>query len=398
MRRSLLALVLLGSLTACSDDPARGSSATTDAPTPTAATTDAPTTTAPADDLVEGAPADEGMDATKLEDAKAYAFEPGKNTQGVVVVRHGTIVAEWYAPGADQDSWAASWSMSKSVASALVGIAIDEGKIPSIDVPMTTYYPDWADTGRGDITLRDVLEMSPGLTWEENYSPGSVDTSDVINMVVRESDQLAYAASRPAEAPPGTQFVYSSGTSMLLSGVLQQATGMEAREYAKQKLWDPIGVDQVEMWTDAEGHTLTYCCVDTTSRGFARFGQLFLDDGAWGSEQVVPESWVAASVAGSRAAPSTYGLQWWLDDVAGVPADMFSAQGHDGQFIYVIPSLDLVVVRNGTYAKEDGPPVADPTLFAHYPSDGLVPGKGTIAPDRWDDSAFLTPIVESINP
>ena len=112
MRRSLLALVLLASLTACSDDPARGSSATTDAPTPTAATTDAPTTTAPADDLVEGTPADEGMDATKLEDAKAYAFEPGKNTQGVVVVRHGTIVAEWYAPGADQDSWAASWSMA----------------------------------------------------------------------------------------------------------------------------------------------------------------------------------------------------------------------------------------------------------------------------------------------
>ena len=395
MRRSLLALVLLASLTACSDDPARTSVTTTEAP---AATTAATTTTAAPDDLVEGAPADEGMDATKLEGAKTYAFEPGKNTQGVVVVRHGTIVAEWYAPGADQDSWAASWSMSKSVASALVGIAIDEGKIPSLDVPMTTYYPDWAETGRGDITLRDVLEMSPGLTWEENYSPSSLDTSDVINMVVRESDQLAYAASRPAEVPPGTAFVYSSGTSMLLSGVLQQATGMEARDYAQQKLWDRIGVDQVEMWTDAEGHTLTYCCVDTTSRGFARFGQLFLDDGAWGSEQVVPESWVAASVAGSRAAPTTYGLQWWLDDVSGVPADMFSAQGHDGQFIYVIPSLDLVVVRNGTYAKEDGPPVADPTLFAHYPSDGLVPGKGTIAPDRWDDSAFLTPIVESINP
>ena len=394
MRRSLLALVLLASLTACSDDPARTSVTTTEAP---AATTAATTTTAAPDDLVEGAPADEGMDATKLEGAKTYAFEPGKNTQGVVVVRHGTIVAEWYAPGADQDSWAASWSMSKSVASALVGIAIDEGKIPSLDVPMTTYYPDWAETGRGDITLRDVLEMSPGLTWEENYSPSSLDTSDVINMVVRESDQLAYAASRPAEVPPGTAFVYSSGTSMLLSGVLQQATGMEARDYAQQKLWDRIGVDQVEMWTDAEGHTLTYCCVDTTSRGFARFGQLFLDDGAWGSEQVVPESWVAASVAGSRAAPTTYGLQWWLDDVSGVPADMFSAQGHDGQFIYVIPSLDLVVVRNGTYAKEDGPPVADPTLFAHYPSDGLIPGKGTIAPDRWDDSAFLTPIVESIN-
>ena len=394
MRRSLLALALVASLTACSDDSSR----TVSEPTTTASkSTTAPTTTATVSDLVEGAPADEGMDATRLEGAKTYAFQPGKNTQGVVVVRHGTIVAEWYAPGSDKNSWAASWSMSKSVADALIGIAIDEGKIPSVDVPMTTYYPEWAGTDRSDITLRDVLEMSPGLKWEENYSPSSLDTSDVINMVVRESDQLAYAESRPAEKPPGTEFVYSSGTSMLLSGVLKQATGMEARDYAQQKLWSVIGVDQVDMWTDAKGHTLTYCCVDTTSRGFARFGQLFLDKGAWGSKQIVPESWVAASVAGSRAARATYGFQWWLDDVKGVPADMFSAQGHDGQFIYVVPSLDLVVVRNGTYVKDDGPPVADPTLFAHYPSGGLVPGKGTVPPDSWDDSAFLTPIVESIS-
>jgi CubicO group peptidase (beta-lactamase class C family) len=336
------------------------------------------------------------MDASMLARARAYAFQDGKHTQGVVVVRDGAIVAEWYASGADEHSWAASWSMAKSVASSLVGIAIDEGKIPGIDVPMTTYYPDWAARGLGDVTLRDVLEMSSGLAWNESYSPSELATSDVIKMVVQSPDELAYAASRPKADPPGTTFNYTSGGAMLLSGVLQQATGESVEEYAKQKLWDPLQASQVDMWSDAAGHTLTYCCVDTTSRDFARFGLLYLDRGRWGDRQVVPASWVARSVAGSRAAPDTYGLQWWLSDVDGVPHDMFSARGHDGQYIYVIPSLDLVVVRNGTYHKFDGPSVADPNLFGRYPSEGLVAGLGTTPPDDWDDSAFLRPIVESI--
>ena len=343
-----------------------------------------------------GEPDEQGMDAAGLEAARSYAFQDGKNTQGVVVVRHGTIVGEWYAPGADAESWAASWSVGKSVASALVGIAIGEGRIPSIDEPMTTYFPEWADRGLGDVTLRDVLEMSSGLAWQESYSPSDLQTSDVIQMVVDQRDQLAYAASRRKDVPPGTQFNYTSGGSMLLSGVLEQATGMPPDAYAKEKLWDPIGVTRVDMWRDAEGHTLTYCCVDTTTRDFARFGLLYLNDGTWGSEQVVPKEWVADSVKGSRAAPELYGLQWWLDDVAGVPDDMFIAKGHDGQYIYVISSLDLVVVRNGSYTKFAGPPVGDPNLFVRYPSGGLVPGQGTTPPDQWDHAAFLGPIVDSI--
>jgi CubicO group peptidase (beta-lactamase class C family) len=342
------------------------------------------------------APERHGMDPTVLAGARSYAFQDGKQTQGVVVVRDGAIVAEWYAPGADESSWAASWSMAKSVTSALVGIAIHDGKIPSIDEPMTTYFPDWATRGLGDVTLRDVLEMSSGLAWNESYSPSDLGSSDVIKMVVQEPDELAYAASRPKADPPGTRFNYTSGGAMLLSGVLQQATGESVEAYANDKLWKPLHVSKVDMWADAAGHTLTYCCVDTTSRDFARFGLLYLDRGRWGSRQVVPASWVATSVAGSRAAPDTYGLQWWLDDAEGVPHDMFSARGHDGQYIYVIPSLDLVVVRNGAYTKFDGPSVADPNLFGRYPSGGLVPGQGTTPPDDWDDSAFLRPIVESI--
>ncbi|MFN8052964.1 MAG: serine hydrolase [Acidimicrobiales bacterium] len=394
-RRLVAALAVATALAGCTDPDATASrSATTTAPRAT--TTVADGTRVPGDDWTVDTPASQGMDPTALEKARSYAFADGKNTQGVVIVRHGVIVDEWYAPGANKDSWAASWSMAKSVASALVGIAIGEGKIPSIDVKMTTYYPDWAQRGLGDVTLRDVLEMSSGLKWDESYAPEDLGTSDVIDMVTRESDELAYAASRPRAVPPGTVFNYTSGGSMLLSGVLQQATGMSARDYASAKLWSQIGVTKVDMWNDAAGHTLTYCCVDTSSRNFARFGLLYLHQGAWGGKQVVPTSWVADSVAGSRAAHDTYGLQWWLDDAQGVPSDMFYADGHDGQFIYVIPSLDLVVVRNGTYVKNPGPPVADPTLFNLYPSGGLAPGAGTTPPDNWDNGAFLTPIVDSI--
>jgi CubicO group peptidase (beta-lactamase class C family) len=215
-------------------------------------------------------------------------------------------------------------------------------------------------------------------------------------MVLLQEDQLAYAESRPKAEEPGEQFNYSSGTSMLLSGVLEQATGMPADEYAKEKLFDPIGMTKVDWWRDAEGHTLTYCCVDTPSRDFARFGLLYLNGGRWGGDQIVPEDYVEASVTGAPASPDQYGLQWWLGDVEGVPEDLFSANGHDGQYIYVIPSLDLVVVRNSTYVKHDGPPIADPNLFTLYPSDGFIVGKGTLPPDEWDAGELLRPLVEDL--
>jgi CubicO group peptidase (beta-lactamase class C family) len=175
---------------------------------------------------------------------------------------------------------------------------------------------------------------------------------------------------------------------------------MPAEGYARTKVLDPIGMEQFEWWRDAAGHTLTYCCFDSTSRDLARFGQLYLQEGRWGDRQVVPSSWVGDSIqpaaTTSDAGEDLYGYQWWLTPVDGLPDDMYSALGHNGQSIHVIPSLDLVVVRNGTYVKDPGPPVADPTLFPLYPSDGLVPGKGTIAPATWDTADFLQPIVDSL--
>ena len=343
-------------------------------------------------------PEDHGLDPDGLEEARAYAFAEGRNTQGVVIVRDGVIVAEWYADGAGPDSWAASWSMAKSFTSATVGIAIEQGLVPGTDEPMATYYPEFAGTPREDMTVRDVLQMGSGLDWVENYSPESIGESDIIRMVTGESDQLAYAASRPAAVAPGSRWSYSSGDTQLLSGVLAQATGVAADEYARDVLFDPIGMTQVEWWRDAAGNTLTYCCLDTTSRDFARLGLLYLQGGRWGDEQVVPEHWVDESLQpspASEAAGEPYGYQWWLSDLEGSDVDISAAIGHDGQWIYVVPELDLVVVRNGTYVKHPGPPVADPTLFPLYPSDGLVPGEGTSPPDDWEAEGFLGPILDA---
>lgn len=392
----VVGVLLAGGLAACSG----GSDAT--ATTTTATTTT--TTTRPAQagaDRVPGAswqvvdPADAGMDAADLERARTYAFADGRHTQGVVVVRHGRIVAEWYAPGADEDSWTASWSVAKSFSSALVGAAIADGKIPSVDEPMATYLPSWKGTDKASITVRDVLQMESGLAWNEEYDPSSAGTSDVVQMGLS-ADELAYAAGRPVAAPPGTRWLYSSGDAMLISEVIAKATGMKAGAYAQQRLFAPLGMERADWWQDARGHTLGYCCFDATARAYARFGLLYLHQGRWGDRRILPASWIRDSIANAPGKHPDYGYMWWLGDVPGVPKDMFDADGHDGQYIWVIPSLDLVVVRTGTYVKDPGPSVADPTLFGKYPPDNLVPGKGTIAPDTWSDEAFLGPIVAAV--
>ena len=340
-------------------------------------------------------PEDHGMDAAVLEGAREYAFQEGKYTQGVVVVRGGVIVAEWYEDGRDATSFGTSWSVAKSFTSALIGIAIGEGLIDGVDTPMAEFFPQWRGTDKETITLRHVLSMESGLEWDEDYSPTHV--SNIIQMIVLEEDHLSYAAAQPLQVPPGTRFSYSSGDTMLFSGVLEAATGGRAGEYAREKLLDPIGMDPVDWWRDGTGHTVTYCCLDTPTRQFAKFGLLYLRGGRWEGRQVVPADWVEASTT-PNGVYQGYGYQWWLTGRSNpeLPADLFSARGHDGQYIYVIPSLDLVVVRNGHYDKYPGEPMADPTLWVLIPSDGFIEGKGSIPPDSWSDTEFLGPILRSI--
>lgn len=401
--RWLAVAALLGSVAvACSSASGGGETSserrasTTNAAAATTSEVPGPQERVPGASWVVEDPDAQGMDADALEEARTYAFAPERNTQGVVVVRHGAIVSEWYADGADADSWTASWSVAKSFSSAVTGIAVADGSIDSVDDPAATYLDEWAGTDKADITVEDILHMQSGLAWDEDYQPSSADSSDVVQMGLS-ANELAYAAARPVAKPPGSTWVYSSGDAMILAGIVEGATGTSMRDYATEHLFKPIGMERADWWEDAEGQTLGYCCLDSTARGYARFGLLYLHEGRWGDDQVIPASWVKDSIRDAPGDHPGYGYMWWLQpELEGVPDDVYSAQGHDGQFIWVIPSLDLVVVRTGTYVKDPGPAVADPNLFGKYPPDDLVPGKGTKPPASWDDEAFLAPIVASV--
>jgi CubicO group peptidase (beta-lactamase class C family) len=326
-------------------------------------------------------PASEGLDPATLDGARTYAFQPAKHTQGVVVVKNGAIVAEWYADGDDASTLATSWSAAKSFSSTLIGIAIDQGKLPGIDIPMDQFFPAWKGDDRSAISLHSLLEMRSGLQWNEAL--------DDAQFHINTPDQLTTSAERPAARPPGTQFNYSSADSMLLSGVIEQSTGEIAGDFAQQNLFGPIGMN-AEWWTDAAGNTLTYCCIDTTTRDFARFGLLFARGGKWRDKQVVSKDWVDLATHPDPGLPF-YALQWWTDVqglvVNGAPAELFTARGLDSQNIYVFPSLDLVVVRNGIYHRIGDRAVRE--------GNNLLT---TLSPDSWDDVAFLGPVLRAIDP
>jgi len=350
----------------------------------------------PTNGWTESTPAEQGMNADALEGAYDYAYGPEMNTQGVVIIRNGHIVSERYAPDRDKDSWATSWSMGKTFAATTVAIAIDEGLIESVDVPLTDYYPQWLGTNKERIRLEHLLRMATGLDWVEDYT--GAGGSHVSRMAAFERDSLAYAltATEPTYAP-GTRFNYSSGDSMLMAGILEQATGMSAGEYAKEKLLAPLGMADAQWWTDAVGNTLTYCCVDTTTRNYAKLGLLYLRGGEWDGQQIIPASWVEAAVEGGPAW-NGYGYQIWLTgQYTSLPDELFAFIGVDSQLVYVLPSEDLIVVRNSIYDKYDGPAIGDPTIDSRLPTGGRGARLGTKAPrGEWDDVAFMQPIIDAI--
>lgn len=344
-------------------------------------------------------PEEMGMDSAVLDGARAYAFDfdadqdgvPDTNTQGVVVVRGGAIVGEWYAPGKDRSSYAASWSMAKSFVSTLVGIAIDRGLIPSVDVPMSAFFPEWAGTSKGAITLRQVLQMQSGLDFVEDYTNG-----DVILMSVA-SDALTFARNLGVKVPPDTRWYYSSADSELLGGVVEAATGKNPTDFGRENLFAPIGMNPADWWIDGANHTFSYCCLDTPTRDFAKFGLLFLREGSWDGNQVVSRDWVHRATETLASLNPGYAYQWWTSGAIKALGirDLYFADGLDEQKIFVIPSLDLVVAKNTLYTKPPGAAVAPDGWVAHFTPRGISQ-YGTKAPLIWEDAAFLAPIINSI--
>ena len=294
------------------------------------------------------------LDAAFAEDLPGDAV---KGTRAVVVLKDGRLVAERYADGFDATTPLLGWSMTKSVANAIVGRLVQQGVL---DVDQQDLLDAWADDERAEISLSDLLHMSSGLAFDETYDP---DT-DATNMLFRPVDAGAFAAAKPLEADPGTTWSYSSGTTNIICDVAAEASGIPGVDLARELVFVPLGMESAVLEPDASGGAVCSSFMYATARDWARFGQWFLQDGQWGGDQLLPEDWVDWStepVAAELEPENPYGAQWWLNEGAdgelrmpSAPDDAFWASGNEGQQVVVLPSEDMVVVRLGLTTGADG--------------------------------------------
>ena len=295
-----------------------------------------------------------GFDRTRfaaLTDAAFGATDHLGETHALLVVQEGRIVAERYGQGFDAASTHHSWSKAKSITHALVGLLVGDGKL---DIAAAADVPDWrtAQDPRGAITLDQLLRMSSGLAWVEEYVPGN--PSDVIAMLFGEgqNDVAAFAAAAPLAHAPGGFFYYSSGTTNIVARCAARALGAygpDFEAFMRERLFAPLGMTSSVPKFDAAGTFIGSSFCFATARDFARFGLLHLRDGIWDGQRLLPEGWVDYARTPTWQQPGAkvdgrYGAHWWLDSAG---PGSFSANGYDGQYTVVVPDLDLVLVRHG---------------------------------------------------
>jgi CubicO group peptidase (beta-lactamase class C family) len=299
------------------------------------------------------------INGARLKAAVDNAFtEPyaGKKqrTRAVVVIYNGQLVAEKYAPGFSKDTRMYGWSMAKSFTGALIGTLVKQGRLT---VTQPAPVPEWSDPKdpRHAITVEDLLQQASGLDFTEDYSKAS----DVTNMLYKKGDMAGFAAAHPLAHNPGTLFSYSSGNSNILSRIIRQTVGeKEYRAYPATALFYKTGMYNTLFEPDASGTFVGSSYINATARDFARFGLLYYNDGVWNGERILPEGWVTQTVTAPEANKlKNYGYQFWLNGISktdpsktmypGIPGDMYYCDGYAGQFIFIIPSRKLVIVRLG---------------------------------------------------
>jgi CubicO group peptidase (beta-lactamase class C family) len=307
--------------------------------------------------------------AAKLDGA--LESETGQGLHAVVVVRGGRLVYERYLPGDDErwglkkrgvvfgpDSLHDLRSITKSVVGLLYGAALAEGKVPPIDTPVLDAFPDYADLAtdpaRRAITVRHLLSMTAGLAWSEDAPYG--DEANDETAMNRAPDSLRYALDRPVEHPPGDTWTYSGGATTLLAAMIARGTGRNLHDYARETLFEPLGIAASDWVRDYYGVPYAHAGLRLTPRDAAKLGQLVLQGGRWGETQVVPADWIALSTephARIEEYDCHYGFQWWLCATgAGTPTT--EGSGYGGQNLIILRDLDLVMMVNaGLYGDPD---------------------------------------------
>lgn len=292
----------------------------------------------------------EGVDYPALEKAVNSIFDPSGNmdsikTRAVVVIHKDSLIAEKYANGFDKDTEILGWSMNKSITSTLVGILAKEGKMSLTDDHL---YEKWTDE-RSKITLNDLLQMQSGLKFEENYA----DVSDVTKMLFMNEDIVKGIVNNPLDTAIGKKWYYSSGTTNLVAGLIRKQfpTLEEYLKFPHERLFRKLGMHSMVWETDESGNYIGSSYGYATPRDWGKFGLLYLNEGNWYGEQIVDTSWVNFTRQPAEHSGGIYGGHFWHNHhhaaYKDVPTDLYSCNGFEGQFVYIIPSKDLVVVRMG---------------------------------------------------
>ncbi|MBE8712240.1 serine hydrolase domain-containing protein [Sphingobacterium hungaricum] len=296
------------------------------------------------------------MSSTKRLDSLHTALQ----SIAYVLIQRDSVVYEKYYDDYGRESKTNSFSMSKSIVTLALGKAIEQGLISSLDEKVMTFLPELKGDFASELTVGDLASMSSGLKWDESYySPFSVTTEAYFGKNIRKT-----MLNLPIASQPGQNFKYQSGDTQLLAMVLEKATKQTLSDYISTNFWKPMGATQDALWQlDAkDGIEKAYCCLASNALDFARFGKLFLHNGKWNDQQLISEDYVQKSTHPRFENSPEYGYGWWLNTYAG--KRIFYMRGHLGQYVIVIPELDVIVVRLGQF---DGTEVStDPHNTAFY--------------------------------
>jgi CubicO group peptidase (beta-lactamase class C family) len=283
-----------------------------------------------------------------LSDAEVDAFVAAQNIAGLIVLKDGKVVLERYARGYTPEGRWTSFSVAKSFTSSLVGAAIRDGYIRSVEEPVTKYIPELAGSGYDGVTIAQLLTMTSGVRWNEDYTDIKSDVARMFTEAVPagEDPTVYYMKKLPRESAPGTKWVYKTGETNLIGVLVMRATKKPLASYLSEKIWRPFGMQQDAFWmVDPSGHEVSGCCLSVSLRDYARMGQFVLE----GGKDVVPPDWYRRSTSAQADIGTPgfgYGYQWWV-----YPEGRFGAQGIFGQSIRIDPRSRVVIAISAAAEK-----------------------------------------------
>jgi len=278
------------------------------------------------------------------------AYMKDQRTSALIIIQDGKIRLEKYGLGFNADGRWTSFSVAKSFTSTLVGAAIKDGYIKSIDDKVSDYIPDLKGSVYDDVTIKQLLTMTSGVKWNEDYADPKSDVA-LFNAHKAEPGvdvTVSYMRKLKREAPPGTKWVYKTGETNLIGVLVSSATKKNLSEYLSEKIWQPFGMQQNASWLlGSTGHEISGCCMQASTRDFARFGLFILGGGTAGGKTVLPDGWIAAAT--TKQADTTrpgygYGYQWWTMDDGS-----YTARGIFGQGIFIDPKRKLIIASNSNW-------------------------------------------------